>query len=343
MASIEKRKTSKGEVRYRAVIRKKGYPPQRQTFSRRTDATKWIKQTEAEIEQGVHLKSAESKKHTLNDLIERYIKYHIRENKKDRKRIPQLRWWQSQIGDYLLNQMTPPRLSEMKEKLREDKSNATVNRYLAALSPVFTMAVNEWQWMDNNPLKKVSRLKEPRGRTRCLTPEEKDLLLRLCEESPVKELFPIVHLAISTGMRQAEILNLKWEDIDLNRSRCILHDTKNGERRAVPFPPKVKKTLTEWKKVRKINSDLAFSGKNPKTPIFIRKPWDDLIKQSGIKDFVFHDLRHTAASYFAMSGASLAEIAEILGHKTLQMVQRYAHLSEGHTAGVVERMANKFL
>ena len=75
MASIEKRKTAKGDVRYRAVIRKKGYPSQRQTFSRRTDATRWIKQTEAEIEQGIHLKSVEAKKHTLSELIERYIEF----------------------------------------------------------------------------------------------------------------------------------------------------------------------------------------------------------------------------------------------------------------------------
>ena len=67
------------------------------------------------------------------------------------------------------------------------------------------------------------------------------------------------------------------------------------------------------------------------------------VTQSGLEDFRFHDLRHTAASYLAMSGASLAEIAEILGHKTLSMVQRYAHLSEAHTSKVVERMSNKFL
>jgi len=343
MASIEKRKTSKGEVRYRAVIRRKGYPPQRQTFSRRTDATKWIKQTEAEIEQGVHLKTVESKKHTLNELIERYIKYHIREDKKDRKRIPQLRWWQAQLGDYLLSQMTAPRLAMMKEELSKDKSNATVNRYFAALSHVFTMAVNEWEWMDENPIRKIKKLKEPRGRVRFLNLEEKQRLLEACKNSDVKELYPIVLLAISTGMRQGEILNLRWEDIDIKNSRCILHETKNGERRAVPFPKPVKDELIRWKKVRKINSELAFSGKNPKTPIFIRKPWMEAVKEAGLENFRFHDLRHTAASYLAMSGASLAEIAEILGHKTLQMVQRYAHLSEGHTAGVVERMAEKFL
>lgn len=343
MASIEKRKTSKGQTRFRVVIRKKGYPPQRQTFSRRTDAVRWAKQTEAEIEQGVHLKSIEAKKHTLNELIERYVEFYIADNRKDRKRIPQLRWWQSQIGDYLLTEMTAPRLSEMKQKLGKGRSPATVNRYLAALSHVFTMAVNEWEWMDDNPMRKVKRPKEPRGRVRFLNEQEKDQLLDACLAHPVKELYPIVVLAISTGMRQGEILNLKWQDVDLSKGRCILHDTKNGERRAVPIVGLAKKTLAKWSKIRKLNTDLVFPGKNPQKPIFIRKPWMEAIKAAEIEDFRFHDLRHTAASYLAMSGASLAEIAEILGHKTLSMVRRYAHLSEGHTSKVVERMTNKYL
>ena len=339
MASIEKRKTAKGDTRFRAVIRKKGYPPQRQTFSRRTDAVRWIKQTEAEIEQGVHLKSVEARKHTLSELIERYIKFYT----SDRKRISQLRWWQSELGDYLLTEMTAPRLSEMKQKLSEDKANGTVNRYLAALSHVFTTAVNEWEWMDDNPIRKVKRLVEPRGRVRWLSKVDKNRLLEVCKESETKELYPIVLLAVSTGMRQGEILNLKWSDVDLKGGRCILHDTKNGERRAVPIVGPAKGELQRWSKVRRLNSDLVFPGKNPNSPIFIRRPWMTAVKTAEIDDFRFHDLRHTAASYFAMSGASLAEIAEILGHKTLSMVRRYAHLSEGHTSEVASRMAKKWL
>lgn len=343
MATIERRKTKNGSVRYRAVIRKKGFPAQRQTFSRRTDATRWVKETEAAIEQGIHLISAEAKKHTLSELIERYIGHYERNNNKDRKRVPQLRWWQSEIGEYLLTQMTPARLSELKEKLQEERSPATVNRYLAALSPVFTMATNEWAWMDENPLRKVKRLKEPRGRVRYLSEDEKDRLLTACKESATKELYPIVLLAISTGMRQGEILELEWQDVSFEKGRCILQNTKNNERRAVPLVGETRNELLQWSKVRRINTDLVFPGKNPRQPIFIRTPWMKAVTQSGLEDFRFHDLRHTAASYLAMSGASLAEIAEILGHKTLSMVQRYAHLSEAHTSKVVERMSNKFL
>jgi integrase len=82
---------------------------------------------------------------------------------------------------------------------------------------------------------------------------------------------------------------------------------------------------------------LLLSGKQDK-PTDIRDAWLKAVERAGLEDFKFHDLRHTAASYLAMNGASLLEIAEILGHKTLQMVKRYAHLADSHTAQVVERM-----
>jgi integrase len=95
--------------------------------------------------------------------------------------------------------------------------------------------------------------------------------------------------------------------------------------------------------MRRIDTRLLFPDGSGKKPIIIRAPWHKALKQAGIEDFRFHDLRHSAASYLAMSGASLAEIAEVLGHKTLEMVKRYSHLSEQHTAGVVEKMNKKFL
>ena len=95
--------------------------------------------------------------------------------------------------------------------------------------------------------------------------------------------------------------------------------------------------------IRRIDTNLLFPDETGKKPVEIRPAWERVLKESKIEDFKFHDLRHSAASYLAMSGASLAEIAEVLGHKTLQMVKRYSHLSEQHTAGVVEKMNKKFL
>jgi integrase len=139
-------------------------------------------------------------------------------------------------------------------------------------------------------------------------------------------------------MRQGEIMGLTREDVDLHQGRATLHETKNGERRVVPLTGKVLELLKENAKVRRLDTNLLFPGKNPQKPVDLRAPWEAALKKVGIEDFRFHDLRHSAASYLAMNGASLAEIAEVLGHKTLQMVKRYSHLSEAHTAGVVARM-----
>jgi len=150
-----------------------------------------------------------------------------------------------------------------------------------------------------------------------------------------------VLLALSTGMRRGEILSLTWDDLDPERRTIILQDTKNKERRAVPLVGVAYRLLRDLRKSRSNESDLLFPGSDPERPVDIRKPWETALKRAEIKDFRFHDLRHSAASYLAMSGASLPEIAGVLGHKTYQMVKRYAHLSDQHTVAVVERMNEK--
>ncbi len=133
-----------------------------------------------------------------------------------------------------------------------------------------------------------------------------------CKASTSADLHPAVILALTTGARQAEIMGATWAQVDLHRRVLILETTKNGERRALPLAAPAIAVLQA--RVRRIDTDLIFPGKNPQQPINLRKPWETALQRAGIKDFHWHDLRHTAASYLAMSGASLAEIAEILGH-----------------------------
>jgi len=234
---------------------------------------------------------------------------------------------------------------------------ATVNRYLAALSHALNIAVNEWGWLVDTPLRKVKKPTEPRGRIRFLSDDEADSsgetidgertrLLKACEESDNPYLYIVVVLALCTGMRRGEIMGLTWDDVDIHQGRITLYETKNGEIRVVPLVGKALALLKEHSKVRNLKTSLVFPGKPLRSddgelfykPIDLRAPWLAALKKAKIEDFHFHDLRHSAASYLAMNGASLAEIAEVLGHKSLQMVKRYSHLSEAHTAGVVARM-----
>jgi integrase len=139
-------------------------------------------------------------------------------------------------------------------------------------------------------------------------------------------------------MRRGEMLSLRWSQIDFQRGRITLLKTKNGEIRVVPLTGKAHELLLQLAKVRKIDCDLVFSGDVAGRPFCMQKPWYSTLKMAGITNFRFHDLRHSAASYLAMNGASMLDIAAVLGHKTLQMVKRYSHLSDAHTEQVVSRM-----
>jgi integrase len=335
MATIERRAGI-----YRVKIRRKGYPTQSATFQRLTDAKRWAQITEATIHERRHFPGNEAKRHTLTDLIERYrqdVLPHKRPSTICNQR-HHLDYWQQQLGMYCLADITPARLVEYRDILKKTRSNATVVRYMAALSHVFTVAVKEWQWMDDNPLCKVRKPKEPRGRVRFLSDNERQRLLTVCKESASPYLYTIVILALSTGARRGEILSLTWQNVDLQRSVITLQDTKNGERRSLHLTGLALQLMHQHARVRRNDTALVFPAPDGRKPLSVRTAWDTAVKRANIPDFRFHDLRHSAASYLAMNGASLAEIAEILGHKTLSMVKRYTHLSEQHTRHVVERM-----
>jgi len=349
MASIKVLKGKDGKPRYYVQIRIKGCPPQYDHFLRKTDAERWIQQTESAIYEGRHFKTTESKKHTLGELIDRYMRDVLPSKKKSEQRQgTQLLWWKKQIGAYLFADITPSLIAEQRDillrgttKRGRQRSPSTVVRYMAILSHAFTIAIKEWGWLEDSPIRKVSKPKEPRGRVRFLDKDERERLLVTCKDSHNLYLYTIVILALSTGMRQAEILNLKWSDVDFEKSRVILHETKNGEIRQVHIAGHALELLKNLDKIRRIDTHYLFPGKSSRSSIDIRTAWENAVKKAEITNLRFHDLRHSCASYLAMGGASLAEIAEVLGHKTLDMVKRYAHLSDTHTAGVVAKMNEK--
>lgn len=345
---IQERIGKHGKVTFKAQVRLKGYSAQYETFDRKTDAKMWIEKIKTEMREGRVFKTREAKKHTLGELIDRYIQEVLPLKKKSEvKQRAQLLWWKRQIGHLLLADVTPALIAEQRDKLAKEgthqsakRSPSTVVRYLAALSHVFTIAVKEWGWLEDSPMRKVTKPREPRGRVRFLSPDERQRLLSACKQSSNQYLYIIVVVALSTGMRLSEIMNLRYADVC--GDRITLHQTKNGERRVVPVAGLALQLLQELEKKRRIDTTLLFPSKrDPQKPTDIRSPWQRAIKIAGIEDFVFHSCRHSAASELAMNGASLAEISEILGHKTLSMVKRYSHLSESHTAKVVASMNEK--
>jgi integrase len=348
VASIRKRTAKDGTVSYRVDVRLKGFPAQRATFRRLTDAKKWATNTESAIREGRYFRTTEARKHTLGDAIARYRETVLPTKPKDRKKqLALLAWWDARIGGHTLADVGPALIGQCRDELLAGttkrgtkRSPATVVRYLAALSNVLTAAAKEWGWLEDSPMRKVRKPTEPRGRVRYLSDEEREALLTACKDSDSPYLYPAVVLALSTGMRKGELMNLTWPDVDIPGRRITLHETKNGERRVVPLSGHAVDAVRAIP--RRIDTILLFPGKVKRNkPIDLRVPWRAALKSAEITDFRWHDLRHSTASYLAMTGATPVVIAEVLGHKTLQMVKRYAHLSEAHTAGVVESMNKK--
>jgi len=366
MATIRQRKTIKGKTKYQAIVRRKGAPEIVQTFGRKTDAKAWAEQIEAHIKVGRFLPQIEAEKHTVAEAIDRYLEEHLSELSEREQwiRKPRLKWWRKKIGMLSLASLTPAVIADTRDALmkgdgpsEEPVVGSTANRYLACLSAVLKLAVNDWGWLQENPARRITRKKESTGRVRFLGQQddadregsgEQERLLKACEESDDPRLRPLVLCALVSGARQGELLGLRWSDVDLSADPpgAVLDETKNSDRRKIFFPGEAGLVLREMKKTPHINGFVFASkgkGKLNGKRYFPRKAWEIAVAAAQIEDFRFHDLRHSAASYLAMSGSSLAVIQTVLGHRAVQTTRRYAHIAEEHSAKAVEHMAEKFL
>jgi integrase len=192
---------------------------------------------------------------------------------------------------------------------------------------MFTKAV-DWDMVEGETLKRIRRVKlleENNRRLRYLSKEECQALIDACD----RHLRPIVVIALNTGMRKSEVLLLKWDNVDLKHGFLLLEMTKNGERREIPINESVREELLSL--TRRLDVPHVFYDR------LTGKPYDDVkrsfksaCRRAGIKDFRFHDLRHTFASHLVMARIDLTTVRELLGHKTLTMTLRYAHLAPTH-------------
>ena len=276
---------------------------------------------------------------TFNDLAVQYLKWAERQRgarqKKDRVNQLVSIFGNVQLrlfSTMLLEQFQTDRLRQgfitEKNKRQKAKANkpATINRLLAVLRHMFTKAV-DWGMASEEVLKRIRKakqLEENNARLRFLSKEECQTLLNACDD----HLRPIVVTALNTGARKSEILNLRWDQVDLRHGFVLFKGSmaKNGERREVPINETLKAALSGI--VRRI--DLPFVFHNPDTDkpyTMVTRSFASAIKKAKITDFKFHDLRHTFASHLAMSGVELITIKELLGHKDISMTLRYAHLA----------------
>lgn len=275
---------------------------------------------------------------TFGEAIARYLEVKAKKRswKDDQRNLARLR---DKLGaDRPLSEITAGRIAEYKiERARtlvqrdgapRAISAATLNRELAALRHLFTLAVEEWEVLDKAP--RVRLEKEPEGRIVWLGATEEAALLSACRASQNKYLADVVTVALETGMRQGELLELDWPRVDLSRGVVMLERTKSDRRREVPMRQAVYAIFAAMPEPRV----------GPVWPDrSIRTAFENAVEAAGLKDFTFHGCRHHFASWFMMRGGQLESLREILGHKDIKMTLRYAHLSPGHLRTEIEKTA----
>lgn len=344
MGHIRETKLKKGGTRFQSEVRLKGMPkPLTAVFDRKTDAKAWIQKVEADIRAGRHHLYSEGSKHTFKEAVDRYCK----ELKISQAKQGHLNWWKGELGPLYLQDVRPSLINEKKQILlttTNDKgkirTKSTCNRYLATLSHLLSVCAKQWEWISENPVKKISREREPRGRTRFLSPEERKRLLEACKESESPLLTLFVVLLLSTGCRYNEIRRLKWTEIDLLKGKITLNQTKNGNIRSVPLRGLGIDLLR--KRASECNSiGYVFALKNQSNPIDPRRALRTAIKKAALKDLKPHDFRHSYASELMAQGLTLGEVSQLLGHANIAMSARYSHLMESRSVDAVSKMSEE--
>jgi len=351
MAALKVDMTKEGKRRYRVRVRCNGQYASA-TRGTKKEARRWADRVERQFCLNRLSPLGQSEILTIGELIDKYDRQVMpwKKPQTQRQQRQQLDWWRKFLGNQaLLIDIDAPAVSLAKEVLLP-RSAKTINRYLAALSHVFTKGVKEWRCVEVNPVLSVERLPEGQARTRWLRAAERKSLLFACRSSQNKFIYPVVIIGLSTGARLSEIRFMRWDAVDLYRTmkvdgrtvevgRYYLEKTKTDEARALVFHGEALKLLRKLHRNRTPGNPWCFpSDREAHKPIDFRYAWEQARLLACLENFCFHDLRHSAASYLGEQGASLAEIGYILGHKNQATTKKYTHFTNSSTEHLITRM-----
>ncbi|HEY4000479.1 MAG TPA: tyrosine-type recombinase/integrase [Candidatus Xenobia bacterium] len=290
------------------------------------------------------------KKHQvlLQDIIQTVLDHAKASKRSWRDDVRHAELWGQFFEGWALAEITAADIEKFVSDRRKQVMPATVNRHLAFLKHLFNIAIRDGH-VDKNPVSRVRLLKENNKRTRYLDQPEIERLRTAMQGMPhahqMPEPFQVVELAIVTGLRRSEQFRLRWDLLDFQANVITAEvsqawGSKHGESRKVPMVARAKEILLALPSRGK--SEWVFPSATMETP-YDAKNWVDrffipALEKAGIKAFTWHCLRHSFGSYLAMKGVSLQTIGELMGHKTLQMTQRYAHLSPGHLSQAASQL-----
>jgi integrase len=280
-----------------------------------------------EIAEGKWFEKLPGEDRTFREMMEKYMVEHSARNKapKSHRRDKSLRdHLVGHFGDLTLAEITPSQVSEYKTKRRgEGASPRTLNYELALMSHAFNLAIKEWEWVKENPVAKVSKEKVNNLIERWLTLEEQKNLLA----SSPKWLQEIILLAVNTGLRQSEILDLKWPLVDLSRKTITILEQKNQGKDTLPLNEGALEVLRKRLQVRRGETEYVFHTRNATriTPKNLQQAFHTARKKAGIEKLRFHDLRHTFATRLVQAGVDLYTVQKLGRWKNISMIMRYAH------------------
>jgi integrase len=351
MATIEIRKNSRG-VTYRAKVRLNGHPEVTKSFPNKAAARAWAGEIEAEMRNG---KYAPRSGRTLAAAIGEYELDRLPELSDQQTTGIHLKWWGQRLGYMRLRDLsitaisgalgelaTEPMKPKKADSIEKTRSPATRNRYKTTLSAVLKWA-QQRGWIADNPARLVPTRPENNKRVRFLTVDERERLLASCKTSQSAALYPATVILLATGVRLMEAMSLRWRDVDLDAATITIHVSKNGDARRVPLPGDAVTVLRHWQTRRghspRLSALIFPADTDPTRPADLRRSWQTALRRAEVADFRRHDLRHSAASALAASGASLLTIGAVLGHRSASTTLRYAHLAENDLRDAVERAA----
>ncbi|HTV97939.1 MAG TPA: site-specific integrase [Steroidobacteraceae bacterium] len=307
------------------------------TFASEAEAEAWAQSLVAELrKQSASGARKDLTQLTVGDLIRAFLEEPTTKHQKsyeDTRRL--LEWWLNKFGNVRLLDFGAMTLrEEARPLLMKGRSGATVNRYMMAMRAAWSFGriagyvLPERLWPDG------LKLPEPKGIVRYLSPAELDRLLKAADSNPMMR--AAIEISLCTGLRQGELLRLTWKDIDFDRARVTSHETKNDEIKVSALVPEAIEAFKRLKALPVVSLTHPFvinDRRKKMVPLdknTLLPRWNKIRKAAKFDNrFRWHDLRHSCASYLAQNGATPLEIAEVMGHKTLAMVKRYAHLVGG--------------
>lgn len=289
---------------------------------------------------------------TFREVCNEYLS---RWNKKDYQgQMQRVDYWCNIFGDRIMTDIDIFDLREHVDEMIDSGERAsTINRKKAVLSSVYKFALSRG-YVDENIVRSVVVDDDTKRRDRVLSDDERQRLVKACQVSHWDKLYLLVLMAMVTGARKGELMNLRWCDVNFKDNTGYLGDTKNGSSRELHFPPVV---MAELKRFQEVGSGLIFpSAEKPEQPMDIRKAWAKALKAANISDkdilnpdgsikqekFTFHCLRHGFCSALSDSGKEINQIAKLAGHKSIQTTMRYIHQGRDQKRQIVNELAQAF-